>query len=98
MAGRGVLIDTSILVRHFRETGTQPTRFERATQRYKTCYISAISVFEIEFGAIRAGRRSDLRDFLKLVKVLPFGRKEAEQAAKIHAELVAQNQAIGTRE
>lgn len=97
VAGRRVLVETSILLRHFREKGKGKTVFEQAAETHRR-YISSVTVFEIEFGAIRAGRTSDLQDILKLVEILPFGRAEAEQAARVHADLVSRNEIIGIRD
>jgi len=98
VAARRVLVETSILLHHFREKGKGKTVFEQAAEIHRRRYISAITVFEIEFGAIRAGRTSDLQDILKLVEILPFGRAEAEEAARVHADLVSRNQIIGIRD
>lgn len=98
MADSKLLIDTSVLLSHFRNNSEEPTDFERALTSYDSCFISTITVFEVEYGAYRAGRSSDLSDILKLVEVLPFGYEEAKHAAKIHSNLTEQNRRIGIRD
>jgi len=60
--------------------------------------ISSITAWEIEYGALRAGRPSDLTDLLYLLEVLPFGFTEARLAAKIYKELKIQNRDICIRD
>lgn len=94
----GIIIDTSILLNHLRATGRAKTSFEKAVEKYSTIYISAITAWEIEYGAVRANRASDLADILPLVEVLPFGLAEARPAAKVYAGLITRNQNIGIRD
>ncbi|MGQ9532541.1 MAG: type II toxin-antitoxin system VapC family toxin [Desulfotomaculales bacterium] len=96
--GREIVVDTSIIVAHFRAKGKKRTAFEQVVEEYEKVYISAITAWEIEYGALRAGRPSDLTDILRLVEVLPFGLGEARAAAKIYAELKTRNQDIGVRD
>ena len=98
MAGRRLLIDTSIILNHFRAKSEEKTKVEKAIGTFDSCFISTITVFEVEYGAKRAGRSSDLADVLKLVDVLPFGHTEAKHAARIHANLVEKNERIGLRD
>ena len=93
-----LLIDTSVLLSHFRDNSKEETEFERAIHSFDSCFISTITVFEVEYGAYRAGRSSDLSDILKIVEVLPFGQREAKQAAKIHSKLTEKNKRIGVRD
>lgn len=96
--GREILVDTSILIAHLRAKSKEKTLFEQAVEEYNQIYISAITAWEIEYGALRAGRPSDLTDLLELVEVLPFGLAEARAAAKIYKELKARNREIGIRD
>jgi len=96
--GREIVVDTSIIVAHFRAKGRRKTVFEQVFERYDRVYITAITAWEIEYGALRAGRPSDLEDILTIVEVLPFGLGEARAAAKIYRELKARNREIGMRD
>ncbi len=95
---REIIIDTSIIIAHFRAKGKKKTAFEQAVEDYEKVYISAITAWEIEYGALRAGRPSDLADILTIIEVLPFGLGEAQAAAKIYKELKDRNQEIGIRD
>jgi tRNA(fMet)-specific endonuclease VapC len=57
-----------------------------------------VTVYEIEFGAARAKRISDLTNVLLCVEILPIDRTIAEQAARLHADLIALNQEIGVKD
>lgn len=98
LENRGVLIDTSVIIAHFRSREKKNTDFQKAIKTYKNCYISAITVYEMELGALRAKRSSDLKQILPLLGVLPFGKIEAEQAAKLDKELIEKNIRVGIRD
>ncbi|MBE3588347.1 MAG: type II toxin-antitoxin system VapC family toxin [Thermoanaerobacteraceae bacterium] len=93
-----VVIDTTVLIAHLRSKSRAETVFERVVNRYSKCLISAVTAWEIEYGAVRAGRNSDLDYILPLVEVMPFGLPEARVAAKIYAGLVSRNQVIEMRD
>lgn len=96
----GVLIDTSVIVDHLRSRRRKPTSLQRLLRQYRDggCYISAITVFEVEYGSARAGRESDLAPILPSVRIIPFGRAEAEAAARLQAQLISENAQIGYRD
>lgn len=96
--GREIVIDTSVIITHFRSKSGGVSLFEMAVEHYDSCFISAVTAWEIEYGAHRAGRPSDLADILELVEVLPFGLTEARAAARIYADLKRRNQEIGIRD
>ena len=96
---RGVLIDTSVLIAHFR--GRLPQEALRsAILEHDSVYVSALTLYELEYGAIRAGRASDFakieRDLRPLV--LPVGREVAERAANLNGALARENQQIRPRD
>lgn len=94
----GIVVDTSIIIAHLRSQTRSETDFELVIKSGRTCYVSAVSVWEIEYGAIRAGRLSDLDHILPLVEVLPFGFRDAQIAARVYTELKLRNQDIGIRD
>jgi len=98
LENRGVLIDTSVLIAHFRSKSKGNTHFQKAVKTYRNCYISAITVYEMELGALKAKRSSDLKQILPLLDVIPFGRPEAEQAARLDKELTEKNIRVGIRD
>ena len=93
-----VLIDTSVLIRHFRTPPTAMSAFRKAARRYTLLFLSVMSLYEVEFGAARAGRISDLTNVSPYVEILPIDKTVAEHAARIHADLVALNQDIGVKD
>ena len=98
LENRGVLIDTSVLIAHFRSKSKGNTHFQKAVKTDSNCYISAITVYEVELGALKAKRSSDLEEILPLLEVIPFGRPEAEQAARLDKELTEKNVRVGIRD
>ncbi len=98
LENRGALIDTSVLIAHFRSKEKGNTDFQKAIKTYKNCYISAITIYEMELGALKAKRSSDLKQILPLLDVIPFGKIEAEQTAKLDKELEEKNIRVGIRD
>lgn len=93
-----VVIDGTVLISHLRTRSRSETLLEQTVKRFEKCFISAITAWEIEYGAIRAGRISDLGNILLLIEVLPFGLLEARAAAAVYASLVSRNQGIEVRD
>lgn len=95
-SSRGLLIDTSALVAHFRGQA----RIEGVVGRYPAVYVSAVTVYDLEYGALRSGRASDLQAFETRfhLEVIPLGRVEAARAAAINAGLAALGRRIGDRD
>jgi tRNA(fMet)-specific endonuclease VapC len=95
-AARGVLVDTSILIAHLRGR----LALQELVRDYDGIYISAITLYELEYGASRAGRTSDLVR-LQLAfgpTVLTLGHAEAQRAAQMNGTLARKNQQIGPRD
>ena len=46
-----ILIETSVLIRHFRTPPTTMSVFRKAAHRYTSLFLSVMSLYEIEFGA-----------------------------------------------
>lgn len=61
--------------------------------------ISSITLYEIEYGAYKAGwgerRMQDLYLFLSAFQIIPFSAEDAHVAARIRAELVTVGKPIG---
>jgi len=90
------LIDTSILIAHLRGR----LSLQELVRDYDDVYVSTITLYELEYGASRAGRASDFAR-LQLAfqpNVLAVGRAEAEQAAQMNGALARKNQQIGPRD
>lgn len=93
---RGVLIDTSVLIAHLRGR----LSLQELLHDYESIYVSAITLYELEYGAIKAGRASDFARLAHALQptVLAVGRLEAEQAAQLNGRLARKNQQIGPRD
>ncbi len=93
---RGVLIDTSALIAHLRGK----LSLQEFLHGYESIYVSAITLYELEYGAIKAGRVSDFARLAQALQptVLGVGRLEAEQAAQLNGTLARKNQQIGPRD
>jgi len=52
----------------------------------------------MEFGAMRAGRLSDLNVILPYFEVLPIEMEVAIKASELHATLISRNQDIGIKD
>lgn len=95
-AARGILLDTSILIAHFRGR----ISLQELIRDYERIYVSAITLYELEYGASKAGRASDfshLREVFRPI-VLAVGRAEAERAAQMNGALARRNRQIGPRD
>jgi len=94
-----VLIETTVIIDYLRTRHRATiTNFEKAIATSDECFLSAITIYEVEFGAARAGRISDLTNVLPYVEILPIDKIVAEQAARIHADLVSLNREIGVKD
>lgn len=93
---RGALIDTSVLIAHLRGR----LSLQELLHGYESIYVSAITLYELEYGAIKAGRASDFARLAQALQptVLAVGRLEAEQAAQLNGTLARKNQQIGPRD
>lgn len=93
---RGVLIDTSVLIAHLRGR----LSLQELLHGYGSIYVSAITLYELEYGAIKAGRASDFARLAQALQpaVLAVGHLEAEQAAQLNGRLARKNQQIGPRD
>lgn len=93
---RGALIDTSVLIAHLRGQ----LSLQELVRDYENIYVSAITLYELEYGAIRAGRASDFIQLAQALEptVLAVGRLEAEKAAQLNGRLARKNQQIGPRD
>jgi tRNA(fMet)-specific endonuclease VapC len=93
---RGILIDTSALIAHLRGR----LSLVELVQSYENIYVSAITLYELEYGAVRAGRASDFARLAQVLQptLLAVGRSEAERAAQLNGRLAQRNQQIGPRD
>jgi len=91
-----ILIDTSALIAHLRGR----LALQDLLGGYEEIYISSITLYELEYGATKAGRASDFDRLAHALRpaVLEVGHSEAQRAARVNGELARQNRQIGPRD
>lgn len=92
-----ILIDTSIIIEHFRKSDKQTSTLYRIVDLYNL-HLSTIAEFELWAGATDAAKRHDIETILKLCKILPFTSDVAQQASTIYQFLRPQNLLIDIRD
>jgi len=93
-----ILVDTTIIIDHFRKLKKDRTVLRRAFASFENLHISAMTLYEVEFGYERDKRPSELTELLPFLKLLPIDDAIARQAATLHSDLIAQNKDIGIRD
>lgn len=92
-----LLIDTSLIIDHFRKKDKSKTRLSQLYSRY-SLRISSVTVFELYNGASTSEKIKDIELLLKIVRVNDFTSKIAIEASKIYRELLAENKMIEFRD
>jgi tRNA(fMet)-specific endonuclease VapC len=92
-----VLIDTSIIIDHFRKSDKTNTRLVQHFKKY-SLFISSITVFELYNGASSPEKAHDIELILKNVEVIDVNKKIAIEASKIYLLLAKKNKAIEFRD
>jgi tRNA(fMet)-specific endonuclease VapC len=91
------LLDTNTLIYYFKGIGRVAERL-LATPPTEVA-VSTITLYELEVGLEKRrasrSRRNLLAEFERVVHVLPFGRREAQEAARIRAALEKRGMPIG---
>jgi len=97
MAQRDAILDTSMLIQHVRVNNKRNSFLSRSLLVYYP-HLSVISVYEMEFGAYRARRPSDLDTFQVSFSILPLTEVIARKAAELEANLIRRNMQIGIKD
>lgn len=92
-----ICLDTGPLIHYLRGREPGASAVEKAV-RTQTCFVSAITAYELLFGAARARRWISEEELLGVMSVLPFDQPSARRAARLHAELISRNQDIGVKD
>jgi tRNA(fMet)-specific endonuclease VapC len=92
-----LLIDTSIIIDHFRKKDKTHTLLIQLYQKYML-YISRVTVFELYNGASTSEKARDIELLLKNVKVVDFTSKIAFEASKLYRQLLSENKIIEFRD
>ena len=93
------LLDTNICAYLMR--GGYPSLYSKIlTVPPSELAISAVTLFELEYGAIKANwgslRMEDLRMFLSAFQIIPFTERDAVVTGRIRADLVKKGLPIGS--
>lgn len=97
MARRDVILDSSIIIQHVRAGNKRNSILARSELLFKH-HLSVISIYEIELGAYRSGRTSDLDTLQKSFIVLAFTKEIAMRAARLDVDLIRRNLQIGIKD
>lgn len=97
MARRDAVLDSSIIIQHVRVGNKQNSFLARSELLFKH-HLSVISIYEIELGAYRSGRTSDIDTLQKSFIVLPLTKEIAMRAARLDIDLIRQNLQIGVKD
>jgi tRNA(fMet)-specific endonuclease VapC len=97
MARRNVVLDSSIIIQHARMRNKLNSFLARSELIFDH-NLSAISIYEIELGAYRAGRTSDIDTLQMSFIVLPLTEAIARRAARLDVDLIRQNLQIGIKD
>jgi tRNA(fMet)-specific endonuclease VapC len=97
MADSRLCLDTSALISFLKGREPGASAVEVAV-RTSTCYVTAITVYELLFGVARASRQIGEEQLLSAMQVLPFDEKVARRAAALHDELIRMNAEIGIKD
>jgi tRNA(fMet)-specific endonuclease VapC len=86
-----------MIIQHTRLGNKRHSFFLRSLLVYNP-NLTAISIYEIELGAYRAGRLSDIAALQVEFKILPFTEEIARRAALLDADLIRRNLQIGIKD
>ena len=92
-----LLIDTSIIIDHFRKKDKTNTLLLELYKNY-LLHISSVTVFELYNGASSSEKVNDIELLLRNVKVLDFNSEIASVASKIYCQLISENKIIEFRD
>jgi len=94
---RDAILDSTMLIHHARTRNKRNSFFSRSLLVYYP-NLSVISIYEIEFGALRARRASDIETLQVSFNILALTEQIARRAAALEASLVHQNLQIGIKD
>jgi tRNA(fMet)-specific endonuclease VapC len=97
MDATAICLDTGPLIAYLKGREPGATAVTRVVQEY-TCYVTAITAYELLFGVARAKKEIGEDALLEILAILPFNGKAARNAATLHAHMIAQNLDIGIKD
>lgn len=97
MADSRICLDTTVLIAYLKGREPGASVAEHAVRDY-SCYVTAITVYELLFGVARAQKRIGEDALLGLMTILPFDEAAARRAANLHDALIRRNEDIGVKD
>jgi tRNA(fMet)-specific endonuclease VapC len=97
MANSKLLIDTSIIIDHFRKKDKSNTRLVQLYKEYVLC-VSSITAFELYNGASSPNLTRDINLILKNLEIINFNLQIAFEANMIYKQLLSENKVIEFRD
>ena len=97
MAHSKILIDTSIIIDHFRKKDKSNTRLVQLFKKY-ILSISSISAFELYNGASKPELARDIELILRNLEIIDFTLQAAIEASAIYKQLVSENKVVEFRD
>lgn len=92
-----LVLDTSVLIAFLKGREPGASAVAHAIQNY-TCWVTAVTVYELLFGVARAQKRIGEHELLDVLNVATFDENAARRAAALHDQLIRQNADIGVKD
>lgn len=90
-------LDTEVVIDYIRDKKPCSEWADNALRRYSCC-VTSITIYELKFGIVFAGRKDAYASMLAELPVLNFEQKAALIAGEIHAKLCLNRQDIGPKD
>lgn len=91
------LLDTNTIIYFFKDAGNVAKNL--LSKSPKDIAVPSIVLYELEVGAANSAkptkRKQQIASLVSLLKIIPFGEKEAEESAKVRSELESIGKPIG---
>ncbi|MCF8365440.1 MAG: type II toxin-antitoxin system VapC family toxin [Bacteroidales bacterium] len=92
-----MVVDTNIIIRHFRSADKAKTILTEITRKSEI-QITSVTLYELLIGATNEQKRDDVFKIITGVAVLPFDTDSSKIAASIFQTLKAKNKIIEFRD
>lgn len=96
MENKRILIDTSVLIDHFRKKNKKSSYLYKLSKN-NDLYLSAITKFEILIGT-KEHQINDIKKLIECFSILKYNSKSVEVSANILKDLRSKNQLIDFRD
>ncbi len=97
MVSSRICLDTTVLISYLKGREPGASAVEHAVRDY-SCYVTAITAYELLFGVARAQKRIGEDALLGLMTILSFDEAAARRAAELHDALIRRNEDIGVKD